>query len=164
MEFCDDDLFLATASGDQTARIVDMRTQTTFSVLAHHSASLKQVRFMPGSNCILATSSRDGSVKLWDLRCKADTAPRHQFFAHVPNRPVTTNSEARKPLWDRPIRCITDTHRYPFYSSLGQSSSGNDLPSRGEMSGRTGGMSVTAISFLPGSRDHLLLTAAESDA
>lgn len=164
MDFCDDDLFLATASGDQTARIVDMRTQTTFSVLAHHSASLKQVRFMPGSNCILATSSRDGSVKLWDLRCKADAAPRHQFFAHVPNHPVSTHSETRQPLWDRPVRSITDTHRYPFYNNLGQSGSGNDQPSRGEMPARTGGMSVTAISFLPESRDHLLLTAAESDA
>lgn len=164
MDFCDDDKFLATASGDQTARIVDVTTQTTFSILAHHSASLKQVRFMPGSNCILATSSRDGTVKLWDLRCKADDGPGHQFFAHVPNGPPATHPVTRQPTWDRPIRAITDAHSYPYHNRMGRLDCNNDMPSRSEAQGRTGAMSVTAISFLPENRDHLILTASESDA
>lgn len=70
MVFSDDDAFLATASGDQTARIVDMTTQTTTSILGNHTASLKQVRFQPGANhhSVIATSSRDGSIQIWDLR------------------------------------------------------------------------------------------------
>lgn len=164
MAFSEDDSILATASGDQTSRIVDMTTQTTFSVLAHHSASLKQVRFMPGSNSILATSSRDGGVKIWDLRCKGDAGPKHHFYSHVPNGPATTHSAARLPTWGRPVRSINDTHRYQYYSHQGQPVSGSDLPSRGEIPGRTGDMSVTAISFLPEGREHLLLTASEADA
>ena len=74
MQFSFNDHRLVTASGDQTARVVDMNTQTTFSILAHHRASLKQVRFAPASDCILATSSRDGSVKIWDLRCRGDVS------------------------------------------------------------------------------------------
>jgi WD40 repeat protein len=70
MVFSEDDAFLATASGDQTARIVDMTTQTTTSILGNHTASLKQVRFQPGPNnhSVIATSSRDGSIQIWDLR------------------------------------------------------------------------------------------------
>jgi WD40 repeat protein len=70
MVFTDDDRFLATASGDQSARIVDMNTQTTISILGNHTASLKQVRFQPGANnhSVIATSSRDGSIQIWDLR------------------------------------------------------------------------------------------------
>jgi WD40 repeat protein len=70
MVFSEDDAFLATASGDQTARIVDMTTQSTISVLGNHTASLKQVRFQPGANShsVIATSSRDGSIQIWDLR------------------------------------------------------------------------------------------------
>jgi len=164
MVFSEDDSLLATASGDQTARVVDMATQTTFSVLAHHSASLKQVRFMPGSNSILATSSRDGGVKIWDLRCKGDDGPRHHFYAHVPNGPITTHAAARQPSWGRPINSIVDAHRYSSYSRLGRTDPSNDLPSRGEAPGRTGDMSVTAIQFLPQGQEHLLLTASEGDA
>ena len=86
MVFSEDDSLIATASGDQTARVVDMHTQTTLSILGNHSASLKQVRFQPGANnnSVLATSSRDGCVQIWDLRCKPDNGPRQQFHALVP--------------------------------------------------------------------------------
>lgn len=86
MVFSEDDSLIATASGDQTARVVDMTTQTTLSILGNHSASLKQVRFQPGTNNnnILATSSRDGCVQIWDLRCKPNNGPRQQFHALVP--------------------------------------------------------------------------------
>lgn len=71
-------MLLATASGDQSARVVDMSTQTTVAVLGTHTASLKQVRFQPGSNNrnILATSGRDGSIHVWDLRCKGWDGPQ----------------------------------------------------------------------------------------
>ena len=69
VDFSSDDLFLATASGDQTAQIMDIRTQRCVSILAKHTSSVKQVCFQPGDDKVLATSSRDGTVQIWDLRC-----------------------------------------------------------------------------------------------
>ena len=70
MAFSSDDFSLATASGDQTGRVVDMKTQQTKFVLQGHQSSVKQIRFQPGNDCVIATSSRDGSVRLWDTRCR----------------------------------------------------------------------------------------------
>ncbi|KAI9720974.1 MAG: hypothetical protein M1828_005446 [Chrysothrix sp. TS-e1954] len=73
LAFSADDLRLASASGDQSARITDMRTQTTLAVLKEHKATVKQVAFQPGNEQILATCARDGLVAFWDLRCHART-------------------------------------------------------------------------------------------
>ena len=103
MYFSLDDSLLATASGDQTARVVDMTTQRTISVLAQHSASLKQVKFQPGAanNSVIATSSRDGSVQIWDLRCKGTQGPVQDI--HIPmdpsSLPATRLSSGRVELW-----------------------------------------------------------------
>lgn len=72
LSFSSDDLMLATASGDQTGHIFDVRTQQSTYVMggsAGHQSSVKQVRFQPGNDNVIATSSRDGTVRLWDLRC-----------------------------------------------------------------------------------------------
>jgi WD40 repeat protein len=68
LAFSPDDEVLATASGDQSSRIIDVRTQKTTFIMQGHTTSIKQVRFQPGHNNILATSSRDGSVQIWDTR------------------------------------------------------------------------------------------------
>lgn len=159
MIFSDDDSLLATASGDQTARVVDMVTQTTLSALGNHSASLKQVRFQPGSsnNSVLATSSRDGSVQIWDLRCKGEGNPAQLF--QIPTQPAV-----RLPVWGRPVNSIVDAHKQTYFTRLSSSLPGNDLPAYGEAAGRAGDMSVTAMTFLPEGREHLLVTASEGDA
>lgn len=64
VQFSSDDMYLAAGSGDQTAQIIDVRTQQTLSVLAKHKSSVKQVRFQPGDDKIVATSSRDGASTL----------------------------------------------------------------------------------------------------
>lgn len=66
--FSPDDELLATASGDQSSRIIDVRTQKTTFIMKGHTTSVKQVRFQPGNSNILATSSRDGTVQIWDTR------------------------------------------------------------------------------------------------
>lgn len=68
LAFSPDDLLLATASGDQTSQVIDMPTQCTTHKMTGHSSSVKQVCFQPGSSNVLASSSRDGSVQIWDLR------------------------------------------------------------------------------------------------
>ena len=141
-----------------------MSTQTTLAILDQHSASLKQVRFQPGSNSnsVLATSSRDGCVQIWDLRCKGNSGPRQSWNAAERSGPVTRSG--RVPTYGRTIYSIYDAHRQvdrntPHYLPV----TGHDMPGRGEAAGRAGDVSVTAISFLPEGNEHLLLTASEAD-
>ncbi|EPE35597.1 WD40 repeat-like protein [Glarea lozoyensis ATCC 20868] len=163
MTFTNDDSLLATASGDSTARVVDMLTQTTIAVLGNHCASLKQVRFQSGANNnhVLATSSRDGSVQIWDLRCKGLDGPVNHLQLPVEPHRTTNRSSAKSLLYGRPINSIYDVHRVPYNVTP----SSTDTPSRNEVtSARAGSISVTALQFLPAGLDHLLLTASEMDA
>ncbi|KAG0648899.1 Cell division cycle cdt2 [Hyphodiscus hymeniophilus] len=166
MVFSKDDTLLATASGDQSARVVDMKTQTTIAVLDNHSASLKQVRFQPGSgsDSVLATSARDGTVQIWDLRCKGNTGPKQSWNAALRDLPVTRSGTP--PTYGRPIYSIFDAHRQVDRNALNPLPAHapvSDMPGRGEVAGRFGDVSVTAISFLPEGNEHLLLTASEAD-
>lgn len=68
LAFSSDDGLLATGSGDQTASIIDMPTQTVTHILRGHKSSVKQVAFRPGNDNIVATGCRTGVVCLWDLR------------------------------------------------------------------------------------------------
>ena len=167
MSFSLDDSLLATASGDQTARVVDMTTQRTVSVLAQHSASLKQVKFQPGAanNSVIATSSRDGSVQIWDLRCKGTQGPIQDI--HIPMDPSslsTTGSQVATLNYGCIVNSIYDAHRPGLYGRLLQPTVARDGPSRGELPGRIGDVSVTAITFLPEGQEHMLLTASEANA
>ncbi|KAK1754813.1 WD40-repeat-containing domain protein [Echria macrotheca] len=164
LDFSEDDALLATASGDQTGRVMDMMTQTPISILSHHTASLKQVRFQPGrgSGCVLATSGRDGSVHIWDLRCRGG-----------PVQDITIRSEAglhhRLPKPPSPgcvVNSISDAHARPVKpTNKGQADGPGDVIRTGnEVPGRYGEVSVTALQFLPEGREHLLLTGCEADA
>lgn len=167
LDFSEDDYLLATASGDQTGKVIDMMTQTPVAVLGHHTASLKQVRFQPGkgSNSVLATSSRDGSIQIWDLRCSGGPV---QAMA------VERDSSLRYRLPRRPnagcvVNSIYDAHAPRLISRQSrqqnqQAVPSADVASRSEVPGRIGEVSVTAIQFLPTGREHLLLSACEADA
>lgn len=140
-----------------------MATQSTLAILDNHSASLKQVRFQPGSNSnsVLATSSRDGTVQIWDLRCKGNSGPRQSWNA-VERGPVTRSG--RPPTYGRAIYTIYDAHRQVDRNVLNPLlPTGSDMPGHGEGAGRIGDVSVTALSFLPQSNEHLLLTASEAE-
>ena len=163
MVFSPDDRLLATASGDQSARVVDMSTQTTLAILENHSASLKQVRFQPGSgsSSVLATSSRDGTVQIWDLRCKGSDGPKQRWSAAEPT-PHATRA-GRPPEYCRAVYNIYDAHRPVDRNALNPLVGRVDTAGRGDVSERNGDVSVTAISFLPEGNEHLLLTASELD-
>ncbi|KAK9352046.1 WD40-repeat-containing domain protein [Lipomyces doorenjongii] len=73
LSFSPTDTHLATASGDQTARIFDLQKQQCTSILRPCDAhSLKQVKFLdtPSSRnpAIIATSTRGGTISLFDTR------------------------------------------------------------------------------------------------
>ncbi|KAK7966004.1 uncharacterized protein PG986_000281 [Apiospora aurea] len=163
LDFSADDSLIATASGDQTGRVIDMMTQSTVAVLLNHTASLKQVRFQPGqsNNSVLATSSRDGSVQIWDLRCRGPVQD-------IPALARYDNGLAyrlRQPKNGCVVNSLYHAHARTQRQVQQAANTGpGDTPSRGELPGRIGDVSVTALQFLPEGREHLLLTACEADA
>ncbi|KAH8725872.1 Lethal(2)denticleless protein [Phaeosphaeriaceae sp. PMI808] len=151
LQFSSDDTYLAAGSGDQTAQIVDVRTQQTLSVLAKHKSSVKQVRFQPGDDKIVATSSRDGAVQIWDLRCKGGHMSVHSAWgSDAPYASV--------------IRTLSAAHAdNNSATNIGSAaSSRTNLANKTETINRRNDISVTALSFLPEGRQHLLLTASDA--
>ena len=139
LDFSADDALLASASGDMSARITDMRTQRTLAVLAAHSASVKQVRFRPGASPNeLSTSARDGTVRIWDLRCGGATVQRLRAA-------IGEGTDAPAPPRRAPI------HRLP--AGLAARARPGAPP-----------VSVTAMLHLPHGRAHQLLTSSEAGA
>lgn len=171
LAFSPDDLLLATASGDQTSQVIDMPTQRATYTLAGHVSSVKQICFQPESSNVLASSSRDGSVQIWDLRCKGFDAPVRDIRVSLePSRGVTTRSSApNKMTWARSVNTIFEAHASRQSTSANAAASGRlapsfDAPSKTESPGRRGDVSITALSFLHPGREHLLLTASEANA
>lgn len=155
VQFSSDDTYLAAGSGDQTAQIVDVRTQQTLAVLAKHKSSVKQVRFQPGDDKIVATSSRDGAVQVWDLRCKGGQMSVHSAWgSDAPYASVIrTLSSAHA---DNVVTAPSNS------SSLASASRTLSSSSKTENINRRNDISVTALSFLPEGRQHLLLTASDA--
>jgi WD40 repeat protein len=174
MTFSGDDSLLATASGDQSARVVDMGTQTTIAVLGVHNASLKQVRFQPGCNNknILATSGRDGSIYIWDLRCKGWDGPQSRIWTAIDGNlnGARATFSGQDVIYSRPSNGIMDAHRpIPGQPNL-QTIGWTDAPNRGEATsrlddpGRSTDISVTSLQFLHPGREHLLLSTSEANS
>jgi WD40 repeat protein len=163
LAFSEDDYLMATASGDQTGRVIDMMAQKTVTVLGYHTASLKQVRFQPGrgSGCVLATSARDGNVHIWDLRCRGGPVQAVPTFD-----PNLRHRPPRKPNPGCVVNSIFDAHARQTRQTRAQAAAQGsaDVARVGEVPGRAGEVSVTAMQFLPPGREHLLLTACEADA
>lgn len=136
-----------------------MRTQQTRYIMAGHMSSVKQVRFQPGNDSILATSSRDGSVQLWDLRCRGSDAPIKKLHVDLDGDASTgSTSTERKVIYAQSCISIREAH-------------GSTPQNRANLFGAKPAptvsrpdVSITALSFLPTGREHLLLTASEANA
>ena len=147
-----------------------MPTQTATFTMAGHTSSVKQVRFQPGSSSVIATSSRDGGVLLWDLRCKGQEGPVQDVRVSLNGSDegggtntleryasqINTIQEAHAPAPRQITESITKLSSKPSLV--------RDCPSRTEPQSRRGDVSVTALAFLPPGREHLLLTGSEANA
>jgi len=163
LDFSNDDYLLATASGDQTGQVIDMLTQTPIAFLGQHTASLKQIRFQPGqaNNSVLATSSRDGSVQIWDLRCSRPV----QDYQYPENRDRNLSFRLPPPKRGCTINSFYHAHARTSRQLRQSAPMGpGDTPSRREGPCRSNDVSVTALQFLPAGQEHLILTACEADA
>ncbi|KAL9616885.1 MAG: hypothetical protein Q9160_008274 [Pyrenula sp. 1 TL-2023] len=156
-----DDALLATASGDQTSLIIDMPTQKTVACLTGHESSIKQVRFQPGSNDkVLATCGRDGSVHIWDMRCR-DTDPSLAVVRNVNNHQIDL---ADPPRYPSTINKIRHAHpSLPFQATSSTFITANSTTTkRHRPTGPAPESSITSLAFLPAPRSHLFLTASSS--
>ena len=169
VQFSSDDSYLATGSGDQTAQIIDVRTQQCVSVLARHKSSVKQVRFQPGDDKIVATSSRDGAVQIWDLRCKGGNINVHSAWG--PDAPYASSIRTLAAAHADSVYANSSTgvsmkpSKYVFYIPLQYRDAANrcrESTGKSEAFSRRNDISVTALSFLPEGRQHLLLTASDA--
>ena len=147
--FSSDDYMLATASGDQTSRIIDMHTQQTVCILSGHTSSVKQVRFQPQDDNMLTTCSRDGSVQIWDMRCggRGTVASLRTAFA----RNVDNGEKEPTVRYSKHTLDVGSSHRSTKMTSQlsSLSNSGSDS------------VSITSIQHLPPDRQHYLLTTSE---
>ncbi|KAF4551252.1 WD domain-containing protein 37 [Elsinoe fawcettii] len=164
MSFSSDDYLIATASGDQTARVIDMRTQQTRYIMAGHVSSVKTVRFQPGNDSVLATSSRDGSVQLWDLRCRGTTVPPCELRVSA-TRSLPTDSSGRQIVYAETCISIRDAHSSAGPPPLPRKSSADLFSTRSTPAPASrNDVSITALSFLPCDKSHILLSASEANA
>ncbi|EXJ78763.1 hypothetical protein A1O1_09165 [Capronia coronata CBS 617.96] len=154
MELSPDDSLLATASGDQTCRIIDMKQQQSTYTLRGHVGSIKRVQFQPGSgNNVLATCSRDGSICLWDLRCAK-----------------TTGSWVHKNLSREPESFLCQSATVDCLNQIRDAHTAFDLHGKAKgkrkqtpVSARSD-FAVTTCAFISASRPYMLATASENDA
>ena len=173
LAFSSDDMLLATASGDQTSKVIDMSSQRAIRTLSGHVSSVKQVCFQPGSgNNVIATSSRDGTVQIWDLRSRASDQPVGCVKVSLDG--VSTESGYDPPksdmTWAIPVYTIDRAHVVRRTTTLSSGRPAAKPPlhratnTKSELSGRRAEASITGLCFLPPSRSHLLLTSSEANA
>lgn len=157
LEFSDDDRLLATGSGDQTCRIIDMLTQETIHILSGHASSIKRVTFQPESrNSIVASCSRDGTVNIWDLRTRSVDGP-----AQLLCRASKADVEDQARNFNSPAVSLRDSIR-AAHSDWDRSR--NAVVPKSKSTHRREEASVTSLLFLGGGRQHLLATSSEADA
>ncbi|KAM6208130.1 denticleless protein homolog [Sarcoramphus papa] len=60
---------IVTASGDQTAKVWDVRASELLGICKGHQCSLKSVSFSRFEKAVFCTGGRDGNIMVWDTRC-----------------------------------------------------------------------------------------------
>ncbi|KAL4878879.1 WD domain protein [Aspergillus karnatakaensis] len=156
MDFSSDDMLLATASGDQTAIVIDMATQKPVYCLSNHVSSLKQVKFQPAANNkVLATCSRDGNVNIWDLRCKGFEKPSLQVQCSLESESDPDPALPSKMLYPQVLNTVHGAHAWmPQVMS----------PEKPDLQVARSDITVTSLAFLPPGRENLFVTASEANA
>ncbi|KAH9284036.1 Denticleless -like protein [Echinococcus granulosus] len=99
------DQFL-TASGDQTIKLIDSETGSVVSVYVGHTMSVRSLALSPEDHHIFASASRDGSVRLWDMRTQNSEgvgSSAHIQGCHLPSIESSSRrsrSKSRKSMTD----------------------------------------------------------------
>lgn len=156
MDFSSDDMLLATASGDQTAIVIDMATQKPVYCLSNHVSSLKQVKFQPAANNkVLATCSRDGNVNIWDLRCKGFEKPSLQVQCSLESESELNPALSSKMTYPQVLNTVHGAHAWMPQIMNAE---------KAEAQVARSDITVTSLAFLPPGRENLFVTASEANA
>jgi WD40 repeat protein len=145
LDFSDDDMRLASACGDRSARILDVATQSVAAELVEgHWDSIRQIGFQPGraNGSVVATSDRIGCIQIWDLRCSSESV---RSFSTRHNGGIIQRDTRLDRFAVKTVNTIENAHSRT-------------------VEGITNPSSVTAIQWMPAGREHLLLTASEANA
>ncbi|VDM33235.1 unnamed protein product [Hydatigera taeniaeformis] len=98
--------YFLTASGDQTIKLVDSETGSVVSVYVGHTMSVRSLALSPSDHYIFASASRDGSIRLWDMRSKSLEGVGcsvHIHGCHLPSVGLSSRrsgSKSRKSMTD----------------------------------------------------------------
>ncbi|KAM4041158.1 denticleless protein homolog [Anomaloglossus baeobatrachus] len=93
---------LVTASGDQTAKLFDVKAGELLGECKGHQCSLKSVTFSKFEKAVFSTGGRDGNIMVWDIRCNKKDGFYRQVKqisgAHnAPNKQTPLKMKKRKP-------------------------------------------------------------------
>ncbi|KAL2082529.1 hypothetical protein ACEWY4_022347 [Coilia grayii] len=91
---------LVTASGDQSARLWDVKSGELLGSFKGHQCSLKSVAFSKQEKAVFCTGGRDGNIMLWDTRCSKKDGFYRQVKqisgAHNRNKPDLSKTPKSK--------------------------------------------------------------------
>uniref|UniRef100_UPI0037E7FA46 denticleless protein homolog n=1 Tax=Semicossyphus pulcher TaxID=241346 RepID=UPI0037E7FA46 len=85
---------LVTASGDQMARLWDVKSGELLGSFKGHLCSLKSVAFTPEEKAVFCTGARDGNIMVWDTRC----SKKDGFYRQVKQISGAHNKAETNPL------------------------------------------------------------------
>ncbi|KAK0461946.1 WD40-repeat-containing domain protein, partial [Desarmillaria tabescens] len=99
------DARLATASADQSTRILCLSTNTVLHSLRGHTNTVKSISWDPSNPNLLSTGGKDGAICLWDLRIGEGRVDGESLppvlsipGAHEELAPLETSNKRRKSI------------------------------------------------------------------
>nr|KYP54826.1 Denticleless protein isogeny [Cajanus cajan] len=112
------DTQILTASGDQTIKLWDVQERKCLGVLTGHTGSVKSMCSHPTNSDIIISGSRDGSFRIWDLRCKSTARSRRGEVnicsmggvkgAHISSRAKRTRRTKTASMSITSVLCLKD--------------------------------------------------------
>ncbi|KAG9284317.1 hypothetical protein G9A89_007472 [Geosiphon pyriformis] len=166
-----DDRTLATASGDQSARLWDVETKECTAIFQGHTCSIKSIAAHPESPFIWATASRDGNIRIWDSRknpLKTVDGELHlnsTLTISSPHSPMTSSKKNRlsdpNPIRSTPTNSVTGVQFLKHANHLATSGAVDGIIKCWDISGTSRNKLLeTSISCSTAKRPHGISTLA----